>query len=90
MHFSYGMQTQSKFQFQSGAIKGLFYLAASIPDVLFQFQSGAIKGMRSTFDIRYGMSFQFQSGAIKGIDLIRLRRLTMRFNSSLVRLKGST
>ena len=55
----------------------------------FQFQSGAIKSLRViTPPPPPHRAFQFQSGAIKSHRVDRLgRRMWIRFNSSLVRLK---
>ncbi len=56
---------------------------------LFQFQSGAIErifGGRRRFS---EVGFQFQSGAIESLLLPMTLRRTQRFNSNLVRLKGS-
>ena len=56
----------SKFQFQSGTIKGVLQLGNVQVQQVFQFQSGTIKGAIEARSIISGMEFQFQSGTIKG------------------------
>ena len=57
---------------------------------LFQFQTGAIKSFLFSLRLFRMVAFQFQTGAIKSGSAAALRRLTMCFNSKLVRLKVPT
>ena len=76
-----------KFQFQTGSIKRIFTLHASISAVQFQFQTGSIKShliavVKPLFEL-----FQFQTGSIKSTPRSLFSYSNTSFNSKLVRLK---
>ena len=68
------------FQFQTGSIKGFFWIAFFSGNGKFQFQTGSIKGHTHMRTHALIPLFQFQTGSIKGL-FVFVRFLLFRFVS---------
>ncbi len=82
----YRQRTQL-FQFQNGAITRCRLLLALFVVLKFQFQNGAITSYESTVGNGFNTLFQFQNGAITRKYLRSYVKVSLCFNSKMVRLQ---
>ena len=78
------------FQFQYGPIESVLSTTATEDHAIFQFQYGPIERIAFTERLTTPLSFQFQYGPIESLNPDIIHFHVTNFNSSMVRLRGTT